>query len=248
MTRTHWTLALMAVGIVGSITLSSSSSGVAQAQNQNRTGSPGSSSTCNACHGGGNFGASVAIAVLDPNSGEEVMEYLPGEQYVLEVAVNHDFGSPLRYGMQATAVLDGSGDNAGTFSNPSANTQLEDVQGLHIFEHNAASQSNTFMVDWTAPVGGGDVTVYASGLAAAGSTGTSGDQYAGASLTIPEAQIVVEVGGCTYDFACNYNPEAAFDDGSCEVVSCALQGDLNGDLAVTTSDLLIFLSVFGETL
>ena len=54
--------------------------------------------------------------------------------------------------------------------------------------------------------------------------------------------------GCTYDFACNYNPEAAFDDGSCEVVSCALQGDLNGDLAVTTSDLLIFLSVFGETL
>ena len=71
---------------------------------------------------------------------------------------------------------------------------------------------------------------------------------AGASLTIPEAQIVVEVGGCTYDFACNYNPEAAFDDGSCEVVSCALQGDLNGDLAVTTSDLLIFLSVFGETL
>jgi hypothetical protein len=144
--------------------------------------------------------------------------------------------------------LDGSGDNAGTFSNPSANTQLEDVQGLHIFEHNAASQSNTFMVDWTAPVGGGDVTVYASGLAAAGSSGTSGDQYAGASLTIPEAQIVVEIGGCTYDFACNYNPEAAFDDGSCEVVSCVLQGDLNGDLAVTTSDLLIFLSVFGETL
>ena len=133
MTRTYWTLALVAVGIAGSITLSSSSSGVAQAQNQNRTGSPGSSSTCNACHGGGNFGASVAIAVLDPNSGEEVVEYLPGEQYVLEVAVNHSFGSPLRYGMQATAVLDGSGYNAGTFITPSANTQLEDVQGLHIF-------------------------------------------------------------------------------------------------------------------
>ena len=65
-----------------------------------------------------------------------------------------------------------------------------------------------------------------------------------ASINVSSAQ----VGGCTYAFACNYNPEAAFDDGSCEVVSCALQGDLNGDLAVTTSDLLIFLSVFGETL
>ena len=65
-----------------------------------------------------------------------------------------------------------------------------------------------------------------------------------AFINVSQAQ----VSGCTYDFACNYNPEAAFDDGSCEVTSCALQGDLNGDLAVTTSDLLIFLSVFGETL
>ena len=65
---------------------------------------------------------------------------------------------------------------------------------------------------------------------------------------IPEAQIVVEIGGCTYDFACNYNPQAAFDDGSCELTSCALQGDLDGDGAVTTSDLLAFLGVFGQTL
>jgi len=27
--------------------------------------------------------------------------------------------------------------------------------------------------------------------------------------------VVIEVGGCTYPFACNYNPEAAFEDGSC---------------------------------
>ena len=103
------------------------------------------------------------------------------------------------------------------------------------------------MVDWTAPLGGGDVTVYASGLAAAGSTGTSGDQYAGASLTIPRPKSWWKSADAPTTLR-NYNPEAAFDDGSCEVVSCALQGDLNGDLAVTTSDLLIFLSVFGETL
>ena len=27
--------------------------------------------------------------------------------------------------------------------------------------------------------------------------------------------VVVEYGGCTYDRACNYDPNAAFDDGSC---------------------------------
>ena len=73
-------------------------------------------------------------------------EYLPGEQYVLEVAIG---GSSPRFGMQATAV-DASGGNAGTFSNPSSNTQLEDVAGRHIFEHNSATTVNTFSVDWTA--------------------------------------------------------------------------------------------------
>ena len=57
-----------------------------------------------------------------------------------------------------------------------------------------------------------------------------------------------ETAGCTYDFACNYNPAADLDDGSCEVTSCALLGDLNNDGAVTTSDLIAFLAVFGQTL
>ena len=242
MIRTQISL-ILGTGVLG-LALMSSSSGVAEIQNANRTGEPGTSATCNQCHGGGNFGASTTISVLDPNSGQAVTEYLPGEQYVLEVAIG---GTSSRFGMQATAV-DAAGGNAGTFANPSSNTQLEDVSGRHIFEHNAASASNTFSVDWTAPATGGDVTIYASGLAAGGSTSAGGDQYAGASLVIPEAQIVIEIGGCTYDFACNYNPEAAFDDGSCELTSCSLQGDLDGDGAVTTSDLLAFLGVFGQTL
>ncbi|MGB1385081.1 MAG: Kazal-type serine protease inhibitor family protein [Flavobacteriales bacterium] len=37
--------------------------------------------------------------------------------------------------------------------------------------------------------------------------------------------IVVEYGGCTYSLACNYDPDAAFDDGSCTFppYDCALQ-------------------------
>ena len=240
MNRTQLSL-LLGTGVLG-LALMSSSSGVAEIQNQNRTGELGAGTQCNLCHDGGNYNASVDITVLDPNSGQAVAEYLPGEQYVLEVAIN---GTSPRFGMQATAV-DAMGGNAGTFTNPSPNTQLEAVGARHIFEHNSSSTTNTFTVDWTAPATGGDVTIYASGLAAGGSTSSSGDQYAGATLMIPEAQIVVEIGGCTYDFACNYNPEAAFDDGSCEITSCQVQGDLDGDGAVTTTDLLVFLTVFGN--
>ena len=62
-----------------------------------------------------------------------------------------------------------------------------------------------------------------------------------------------EVPGCTYAFAENYNPDATDDDGSCTVAECDpleedgcnLEGDLNGDGFVGTSDLLDFLTQFG---
>lgn len=83
------------------------------------------------------------------------------------------------------------------------------------------------------------------------------------------------VGGCTYTFACNYDPEATFDDGSCEIESCTgcaypdalnynpmatfddgscvfdlvveneCPGDINEDGVINTADLIIFLGVFG---
>jgi hypothetical protein len=57
------------------------------------------------------------------------------------------------------------------------------------------------------------------------------------------------VEGCTYPEASNYEAGATYDDGSCffpaePVAGCV--GDLNSDALVTTGDLLIFLSVFGE--
>jgi len=226
------------------VALMSSSSGVAEVQNANRTGELGPGTTCNLCHGGGSFGASVDINVLDPNSGQAVAEYLPGEQYVLEIAIQNSIGTPLRYGFQATSV-DAAGNNAGAFTNPSSNTQLEAVGSRHIIEHNSASATNTFTVDWTAPATGGNVTFYASGLAAGNPTSSNGDEYAGATLTLPEAMITIDVGGCTYDFACNYNAQATFDDGSCEITSCAIEGDINNDGIVNVTDLLLLLANFG---
>ena len=54
--------------------------------------------------------------------------------------------------------------------------------------------------------------------------------------------------GCTYPGAVNYNSAATLDDGTCTfpTTSNACPADLNEDGSVTTSDLLLFLSVFGD--
>ena len=58
----------------------------------------------------------------------------------------------------------------------------------------------------------------------------------------------VEVFGCTYLDAVNYDSLATADDGSClyDDVSSDCPADIDGDGTVTTQDLLSFLSFFGE--
>ena len=54
--------------------------------------------------------------------------------------------------------------------------------------------------------------------------------------------------GCTYAEANNYDPSAIVDDGSCAWPSCAnCPADINGDDAVTVSDVLALLGAFGTT-
>lgn len=49
--------------------------------------------------------------------------------------------------------------------------------------------------------------------------------------------------GCMDVTACNYNPAALYDDGSCE--PCVCPGDFNGDQAVGVTDILTALAEFG---
>ncbi len=53
--------------------------------------------------------------------------------------------------------------------------------------------------------------------------------------------------GCTYEEATNYDASATSDDGSCEFDTATCIGDLNGDGAVNASDLGLFLTVFGTS-
>jgi hypothetical protein len=55
-----------------------------------------------------------------------------------------------------------------------------------------------------------------------------------------------ECAGCTYAQALNFSSAAQLDDGSCVFSENACPEDIDGDSAVTTSDLLALLAAFGD--
>ncbi len=170
--------------------------GVAEQQNKDRTGAPGSQQVCTACHSGGSYTVTPSIAVYPfPGADTPVQTFVPNTEYYVEFTVGAS-GAPAGYGFQATAVF-GNGSNAGTFIDCTSNAQLEDVNGRHIVEQNDLSNSNTFGLYWGAPDGGeGSVTFYASMLACNGANGNSGDSFGGTSLTLDEAVTDIECPDC----------------------------------------------------
>ena len=180
----------------GSLALMSHHNGVAEQQNKDRTGAPGSQQPCSACHSNGSYNVTPSIAVYAfEGSNEPLTEYLPGTEYYVEFTVNAS-GAPDGYGLQATAV-DAVGDNAGTFISCTSNAQLEDVGGRHIVEQNDLSASNTFGLWWGSPEEvAGDVTFYASMIACNGNSANTGDSYAGTSLTISNTPIGIDCPDC----------------------------------------------------
>lgn len=167
-----------------------SSEGVAEDQNRDRTGTPDGSNTCVQCHNSGSFNTQMNITVTN-SMGMEVDSYVPGELYTLSFNVatpNPPFAD--EYGFQSTVLTDSDLSNAGEFLNPGPSVQLEFVNTLsidnrHIAEHSNPAPVGQFTVDWLAPSEDiGDVTIYASGIAANGNGASSGDQGANLSLTL----------------------------------------------------------------
>jgi hypothetical protein len=182
--------------IFGALALMSHHNGVAEEQNKDRTGAPGSQQPCSACHNSGSYDVTPSISVY-PFEGADtpVTTFVPFTEYYVVFEVDAS-GAPAGYGFQATAVF-GNGDNAGTFISCTDNAQLEDVNGRHIVEQNDLSPSNTFGLFWGAPAGGeGPVTFYASMLASNGAYGNAGDSYAGTFITLDEAVTDIECPDC----------------------------------------------------
>lgn len=154
--------------------LMNNSGGVASTQGQDRTGSPVSNNPCSQCHSGGSF-STVADFTVSDAQGNPVTTYVPGETYDLSYEITASGAT--RYGMQAVALL-GNNSNAGSLANPSSNAKITTLNSRRYLEQNAASSSNIFTAEWTAPnAGSGSVTFYGSALAVNGNGGTSGDEY-----------------------------------------------------------------------
>lgn len=148
------------------------SGGVGAVQNANRTGSPGSSAGCNACHGGGNYNAAISVEVLDGET--PVTAYEPGQKYTFKVTINAE-NNPAGYGFQSVAMVAADNSNAGSFGEAPTGTDVVTLNNLQLFEHAQRSAENSWSIEWTAPAAGtGDVQIYAAGNAVNGG-GTSGD-------------------------------------------------------------------------
>lgn len=160
------------------------SQGPANAQGQDRTGSPftETSGSCQTCHSTGTFNPTLDVELLQ--DGEAVNTYSPGQTYLLRYTVTANNGSPAGYGMQSVALTTSDDQAVGSYGSVPAGAQLAELNGRTYFEHSALSSNNVFEIEWTAPEDDAieSVTFYATGIAANGNGASGGD--AGASSTL----------------------------------------------------------------
>lgn len=157
------------------------SSGAGNVQAEDRTGSPLGLSSCNACHGGGNFGPSVTAQLLD--GGNPVSQYEANKEYTLRVRINTT-ATPSRYGFMAVALTGNNNAGAGTFGAPPPGFRRTTISGRVYVEHSSPRTSNTMDFPWTSPATLGEpVRFFAAGIASNNNGNTNGD--APAQLAAP---------------------------------------------------------------
>jgi hypothetical protein len=153
------------------------------------TGAPGETGvTCAGCHFGGTFNPDIEVSLIDP-TGEMVNAYRPGVEYTVEVKINSRMGNPSRYGFQALSLMDEDNTNAGQFTELGLRVRTFTSMNRQYIVQSAANNSNTFTAKWIAPTeGSGDVSFYASGIAANGNGSTSGDSPVNSRFTFSEEE------------------------------------------------------------
>lgn len=207
--------------------LFNNSSGPAEVQGQDRTGSPLSSAPCQACHSSGAFSPTIELELLQ--DGAAISEYTPGEAYTMRVTAGFS-GSPEVYGFQAVALAGEDDAQAGDFDNPGNGIQITDLNGREYPEHSQRSNSNVFEVEWVAPAAGtGDVRFYSAVVTANNAAGSGGD--GSTFLTEP---VVITEGTASSRFA----PEsleaelALFPNPAATQTTLAIEGAVNGTYQV----------------
>lgn len=149
------------------ITLTSNSNG----PDSNRTGAPGSSGNCGACHGN-NADATANISIEISDNGTPVSQYVPGKTYDLNLKAT---GNSSKIGFQLT-LINSSNKTAGSITNTPSGTTVQNSAGQQYWGHSTPGSGN-WSAKWTAPAAGtGDVRIFAC-LVLSNSNGNNGGDY-----------------------------------------------------------------------
>lgn len=165
----------------------------AKDSNQTVTGAPfNSNKTCSKCHGGGSFGGTISLQLLDA-SNKPVTSYTPGAKYTFKISMGHTTGTP-KYGFQATAALAAGNTNYNNWGTLPSNTHNTTVSGRNYVEQSTSLTSGDISIPWTAPAtGSGSITFYTAGNIVNGNSNDTGDQPVNTSLTVTEGTLPVSI-------------------------------------------------------
>lgn len=186
--------------VLCSVLFIASKDGRAFSEGKGNTGAPGdelntngTAKTCQSCHNtSSSIQVSVDIEVRD-DAGSVVTEYISETTYDVKVTINTLSGSPSAFGFQLLcldAPLNVPGNNWDAFSNAASNVRIATAtNGRQYAEHKGPSNSNEFMVQWTAPAAGsGTITLYSCGNGVNLNDSSSGDRAACSQLQLTEGE------------------------------------------------------------
>lgn len=175
-------LFLFVLAVIGLVSLLSRSQGLGFRNFDIRTQSPAHANNCGSCHTGGGAVGGMAIQVFDQTN-NAVSSYAANTTYNIVVAMT-DINATVG-GFQLECLEDGVNTvKVGSFT-AGAGTRVTTIGAFEVIEHstpNAFSNnppignSTGWNFTWTSPAtAGSSLTFYASGNAANGNGGTSGD-------------------------------------------------------------------------
>ncbi|HTN46537.1 MAG TPA: choice-of-anchor V domain-containing protein [Flavipsychrobacter sp.] len=180
-------LSLMLVTGIGALSIQSAS-GPATNLGENVTGAPFDNGTCNNCHGGGSWSATVGLQLLSGST--PVTSYTPGASYTVRITRSFSATLPLQggFGFQMTSATGSANTNYNGWGALPTDINNELLNGRNYIEHTAKLPRATTQVNipWTAPASAsaGSVSFWIALNTVNGDGGTSNDQVMTTSMVI----------------------------------------------------------------
>lgn len=149
------------------------------------TGAPGETGTsCNMCHGTGNYNTTVDIDLMTQDS-LIVSTYQPNQTYIVRLRVSGT-NNPKGYGFQLVCLDELTNSNMGVWSKLPSNIREINMLSRKYLVHSSPSTSGLYYFHWNSPTSDkGNIKFYSAGLSANLNGTTTGDKHGTLVKTIP---------------------------------------------------------------